>query len=218
MPTITAQQIIDKAEIVLQDTTNIRWPEAELLTWLNDSQREIAMLRPDVSNVTASMALVAGTRQSLPAAAAALIEVRRNMGTTGTTAGEAIRKVPVSILDSQVPNWHTGTATASVKHYVYDPRTPRIFYIYPPSLGTTQVEIAYDAPPAAVATIAGVISIDDEYSNAMLEYILFRAYSKDNEDIGNAQRAAAHRQMFDAMMGAKAQSDGTQMAQNNVKG
>ena len=218
MPTITAQQIIDKAEIVLQDTTNIRWAESELLGWLNDGQREVATFRPDISNVTASMALVAGTKQSLPATGAMLVEVRRNMGTGGATPGDAVRKVPVSILDSQIPGWHAVTATAVVKHYVYDPRTPRIFYVYPPSLGTTQIEIVYDAPPTALAAVGNTITIDDEYANSLLEYILFRAYSKDHEDIGNVQRAAAHRQLFESQLTGKAQADMAQVAAANVKG
>jgi len=218
MPTITAQSIINKAEIVLQDTTNIRWPEAELLTWLNDGQREVAAMRPDVTNVTASVALVAGTRQMLPAAGAALIAVRRNMGANGTTPGDAVRKVPIDLLDSQRPGWHTETASASVKHYCYDPRTPRIFYVYPPAVAATQVEIVYDAPPSDVATLAGVISLDDEYANMLLEYILFRAYSKDHEAIGNAERALAHRQMFDSMLSAKNTADSGQVAAANVRG
>ena len=168
MPTITAQAILNKAAIVLQDTTNIRWPTTELLGWLNDALREIASMRPDISNKTTSMALVAGTRQTIPADGAALLAVRRNMGSGGATPGDAIRKVPMDLLDSQRPGWHYETATPVVKHYVYDPRTPRTFYVYPPSLGATQVEIVYDAPPAALAAVGDTITVDDEYANTLL--------------------------------------------------
>ena len=217
MATITAQGIINKAKILLQDTTSIRWPETELLDWLNDGQREIASLRPDVSNKTALHTLVAGTKQALAAEAAALIEVRRNMGVNGTTPGDAIRKVPTHILDSQLPTWHSMTASAVVKHYCYDPRTPRLFYVFPPSLGTTQIEVAYDCAPADV-TIGAVIGIDDEYANAILEYVLFRAYSKDHEEIGNVQLATAHRVSFDALLGAKAAVDASQVSAVSVRG
>ena len=218
MPTITAQAILDKAKIVLQDTTSIRWPEGELLTWLNDAQREIASLRPDVSNVTASVALVAGTRQALPSAGAVLIAVRRNMGSDGATPGAAVRKVPLDLLDSQRPGWHTEAQSAAVKHYSFDPRTPRLYYVYPPAVAGTQVELVYDAPPAVVTTASGTITIDDEYANALLEYILFRAYSKDHEAIGNAERAMAHRQLFETLINNKNSSDAAQVAAANVKG
>ncbi len=218
MPTITAQTILNKAAILLQDTTNIRWPTTELLSWLNDGQREIAAMRPDVTNITASVALIAGTRQTLPAAGQQLLSVRRNMGTNGSTPGDAVRKVPMDLLDSQRPGWHYETATAVVKHYVYDPRTPRLYYVYPPSLGTTQVEIVYDAPPTSLAAVTDVISLDDEYANMLLEYVMFRAYSKDHDQIGNAERAMAHRQLFDSMLSAKNTVDSGQQAVVNVKG
>jgi hypothetical protein len=218
MPTILASAIINKAEIVLQDTTNVRWSESELLGWLNDGQREIALLRPDVSNVTASVALVAGTKQALPSTGTMLMKITRNMGTNGTTAGPAVRKVPQDLLDSQRPNWHTDTATAVVQHYTFDLRTPRIYYVWPPSLGTTQVEMVYAAPPADVAAIGNAITIDDIYANVLINYILYRAYSKDMELAGNAARAEAALNLFNAALGGKANADAASVAKDNIAG
>lgn len=218
MPTILASAIINKAEVILQDTTNVRWPETELLGWLNDGQREIALLKPDVSNKTGPAPLVAGTRQALPSDGVTLIKVTRNMGTNGTTAGEAIRKVPQDLMDSQTPGWHTTTATNVVKHYMYDSRAPRVYYVWPPSLGTTQVELVYGAPPADVATVSSVITVDDIYANALIDYVLFRAYSKDLELAGNAERAGAAKAMFQQSLGAKAQADAAALSKDNIDG
>jgi hypothetical protein len=212
MPTITAQSIIDKAQIILQDTTGIRWPEeTELLGWLNDGQREVAILRPDASTVTANMTTVAGTKQSLPAAGTALVNVMRTVG------GNAIRKVPQEILDAQRPGWHAESSGAA-KHYTYDPRTPRIFYVYPPSAGSVQLEIKYQAAPADVATIGGTITIDDVYANALIDYILFRAYSKDAEYTANDGRAMAARKSFENTLGLKAVADASAQPANNTAG
>jgi hypothetical protein len=218
MPTITAQSILNKAAIVLQDTTNIRWPVTELLTWLNDGQREISAMRPDVTNVIETVKLVPGTRQSLPATGQQLLAVRRNMLSSGLAGGDAIRKVPMDLLDSQRPGWHVEPISNVIKHYVYDPRTPRTYYVYPPANTTAWVEIVYDAPPAMLSNVTDVISLDDEYSNMLLEYVLFRAYSKDHDQIGNAERAMAHRQMFDSMLSAKNTVDSGQQSVVNVKG
>ena len=56
MATVKVIDLIDRAETVLQDTTNTRWAQAELLGYLNDAQREIVMQRPDakVTNATCS--------------------------------------------------------------------------------------------------------------------------------------------------------------------
>jgi len=52
--------------------------------------------------------------------------------------------------------------------------------------------------PATTTTI----NLDDTYANPLLDYMLYRAYSKDAEQAGNAQRAMAHYQaMADAING-----------------
>lgn len=205
MPTILASAIIDKAEIILQDTTNVRWTSDELLGWLNDAQREIALFKPDTSVKTTSVLLAAGTKQTLGSGstgdAIMLLKVVRNMGTTGTTAGNAIRVVSGEILDAQRPAWHTETSVATVQHVVYDPRNPKQFYVYPPNTGTGYVEVMYSATPAAVAAVSNVISVDDVFANAIMDYILYRAYSKDVEYAGNAERAVKHYTTFAASIG-----------------
>jgi hypothetical protein len=205
MPTILASAIVDKAEVILQDTTNVRWTADELLGWLNDAQREIALIKPDASVKTVAVQLVAGTKQTLGSGttgdAIMLLKVIRNMGTSGTTAGNAIRVVSGEILDAQRPAWHTETPVAAAVHFVYDPRNPKQFYVYPPNTGTGYVEVMYAASPTNVATLASTISVDDVFSNAILDYVLYRAYSKDVEYAGNADRAVKHFMAFQASLG-----------------
>ena len=50
---VTVNSIVDRVQAVLQDTTGVRWPvNNELVLWINDAQREIALLKPDASAVT----------------------------------------------------------------------------------------------------------------------------------------------------------------------
>ena len=47
---VTVQSVIDRVQKTLQDTTGVRWPVVdELVLWVNDAQREIALLKPDAS-------------------------------------------------------------------------------------------------------------------------------------------------------------------------
>lgn len=220
MPTILASAILTKVKTLIQDTTNIRWSDAELLGWLNDAQREISALRPDACSKTASVQLVTGTKQSVPADGTAIIKVIRNMGTTpGTTPGAAIRKVPMELLDSSTPNWHTETAVASVRHFMVDPRNPRMFYVYPPANGSNFAEVLYAAVPVDLTLVSQTIAVDDNYANPMIDFIAFRAYSKDNDLIGNADRAAMHRKLFNEYMAARMQVDSSvNVSRDNVKG
>ena len=39
--TLQGQHILSRVQNILQDNTNVRWTEGELLDYLNDGQREI---------------------------------------------------------------------------------------------------------------------------------------------------------------------------------
>lgn len=79
--TVTVQSVVDRVQAVLQDTTGIRWPVTnELVLWVNDAQREIALLKPDATAVNETVEMVTGTKQEIPAAGNRLLDVVRNMG------------------------------------------------------------------------------------------------------------------------------------------
>lgn len=194
---IPAQSVIRRCVETLQDPTSIRWPVAELVRYLNDGQREVALYRPDSMGTSATMTCVVGTKQSLPANGAKLIEVVRNV--TGTK--KAVRLTNREILDAQTPGWHNLAGVDEVLHYMYDPRDPRVFYVYPPATTSARLDIVYSAYPtditepadgALYTAVTGNIGLPDIYGNVLQDYILYRAYTKDSEYAGNAARAQAH--------------------------
>lgn len=212
MPTLQASYIIGRARTLLVDADSVRYPDSELLGWVNDGQREIVVLRPDANQKVANLTLVGGTRQSLPPDGYQLVDVFRNMG-TGATPGRGVRKVEREYLDASLPSWHSATPENDVQHYAYDPRTPRTFFVFPPAVAGRVVEIAYSAVPSLLTTTTDVIGVDDAYANVLLDYVMYRALAKDTEHPANAQRAMAYRQAFENSLGLKAQADGGQVAQ-----
>ena len=172
-----------------------------MLEWLNAGQREIAALAPDASAKIANLTLAAGTKQTLPSDLITLLKVVRNMGVGGATAGEVPRRTTAELLDLQRPTWHADTATLVVKNWVYDPRLPGFMYVYPPMSGATTVEIQYSAIPTDVADHNDPISLDDTYANPLLDYMLWRAFSKDVEIPGMYNNAASHRAAFERTLG-----------------
>lgn len=205
MSTITAQSVVDKVQVILQDTTGVRWPDSELLDWLNDGQREIVLYKPNAFIKNLAVRMAAGTKQSLPADGVQLIDVVRNMGTNGTTPGRAVRITMREVLDSQIPDWHSETPSSVVKHYVYSLLDPKNFYVYPPqpAAGQGHLEIVYGASPTDT-TLVGTITLDDIYQNVLVDYILYRAYSKDTEYAADQNRAAAHQNAYIAALTGKA--------------
>ena len=209
MATTKVVDILDRAAIILQDNTNVRFPNDELLKFFNDAQKEVVLHRPDAKMVNTTYACVDGSKQTLPSAALRLIEVVRNVG------GRAITQVQRRILDETLPNWHETTAgTNKIEHFVYDPADPKNFYVYPKGAsGAHSLEIVYSSAPSEISvsnfsTDVQVISLDDVYANCILDYVLYRSYQKDSEFAGNAQRAMMHYQSFANALGVKTQVDG----------
>jgi len=199
MATYTVTNLLNRASTLLQDPTNIRWPQAELVDWLNDGQREIAAFKPNAFVKNESFTLAAGSKQVLPAAGISLVDVPRNSN------GNAIRVVSREILDAQIPDWHTKTGTA-VKHYTYTAHDPKTFYVYPAVSGGS-VDIIYVSAPTD-ASIGGNITLDDIYAAALLNYVMYRAYSKDAEYAQNPALAKAYYDAFQAQLGGKATAEG----------
>ena len=213
--TLTGANLISRIQDILQDTTSIRWPEAELLRYINDAQREVCNLRPESTATTANTALVVWTKQSLPSGGLRLIRVTRNMSSAAgnATGGRAVRLVDVDILNTQEPNWHDPTVsgdaahTTTVKHYIFDEDNPRSFYVYPGASSTsTFLEIVYSAAPTDLANTSATLHVDDIFANAVIDYVLFRCYLKDAEYAGNQQRAGTHFQLFSSSLGAGGQA------------
>ena len=191
---LTASDVLTRAADIIQDQTNVRWPSDELLRYLNDARREVAIARPDLYATTASVTLAAGTKQSLPSDGMRLMDVTRNM--PSGNPGAAMRIVEREILDAQKPNWHLETQTAGLKHFMYDERNPRVFYVYPPATAGHQVELVYGKTPTEITNTSTQLADEDIYTGAIVDYVCYRAFSKDAEYAGNGTRAVAHYQQF----------------------
>lgn len=204
MATTKVATLIDTAGIILQDTSQVRFPQAELMTFLNDAQREIVLHRPDARTVNGNMTCVAGSKQSIPATGLRLIDVVRN------DSGRAITQIDRKILDETLPDWHNtaADATKKIEHFVYDPADPKNFYVYPNATASMDIEIIYSTAPADLTySSTQVITLDDIYANAILDYMLYRAYQKDSEYAGNADRSMMHYQSFANALGIKSRAD-----------
>ena len=212
--------VIDRAQRILNDTTAVRWPAADLLDWLNEGQQAAVRIAPEAYTVTANMQLAEGVRQNLVSMATAastevplrLIEVTRNVtDATGLPALKVVRMVTRRALDQANPDWPTETGVALVDHYMFDSRNPKEFMVYPPQPATGQgfVEVVYSAEPAPLTDAADPIVLDDSYAPALVDYIVHRALSTDAEYGQNPAKVAQH---FNQFMGALTQKSGIDLA------
>jgi len=223
---VKVSDIISRARILLNDQDGTRWLDNELVSWINDAQKLIALVRPDSSVSNSTVTLVAGTKQSIPAGGFRLLDIIRNIALDGITGGRSIRVVDREVLDSQDPMWHTTTAAGTIKHFIYDNRNPLAYYVYPPAIAGTKIEVMYSVSPTEIVynsgNVAGTMNTDltvaDIYLESVLNYAMYRAYSKDAEFSQNPQLAAGYLQTVYSMLGIKTQKDVAFSPDLNSKG
>jgi len=208
MGTLTGEYLLARASEVVQDDDHITWTSDQFLEWINDAQRATVLVKPDSNVSTGSVQLVAGTLQSI--SGIRLQSVIRNMGSDGLTPGNAIRLVQRGIKDEADPSWHTDTASLTILEYIYDDRDPKHYYVSPPPdtvAANVYVEISQVVEPTALSAITDTIDLEDIYTPAMLEWILYRAFSREAEEVQDVSRAAAHVERFFALNDKKMNMD-----------
>jgi hypothetical protein len=213
---IAVADLVSRAGHILQDEDNVRWTVDELIEWVNDAARETIVRRPAARAVIAVLSLVAGTRQSLSTTAVQLLDVVRNLAADGVTPGRAIRRVDRQLLDDQYPDWHTQKQQAKIRHFTFDERAPKVFYVYPPAIAATKVEALQSELPPTVAVIGDTLDMGAEYLNVLVSYICFRALSKDSEFANGTIAAAFYQAFIDAVTDGSAKTTANSPNENSV--
>ncbi len=212
-----ASDVISRVRNLLNDTdsANYRWTTSELLSAINDAQGVIATHRPDASSVVGDVTLVEGSAQTITGKR--LIDVVGNVSAAGVL-GRAVTLVDGSVIDAFDPSWRSGVKKSSAKHYIYDPRNPLVYEVYPPVLADTKLRIKYASNPAPVSAEGNTLSVSDAYLEPVVMYVMFKAYSKDAEFSGNAVLAAQYLGLFNSLLGIKTTKDNSFSPAANRRG
>lgn len=229
-----ARDVMRSASITLQDSGTVRWIPTELLGYLNDGIREIVARKPNATTKTVTLTMAAGTLQELPEEYTILSDVTRNLTlghgeAGGPVGGGAVRPIERTILDAQIPGWQDATVMPFAKkvvHVIYDPTDLRHFYVAPGNDGTGKVEAVVGFMPDPIATPANVLVVDeftgevpvpDLYRNALVDFVLHRAFAKDGASAGAAQRSVAHLEKFTAALSSIGQAEAAVSLSSSVR-
>lgn len=213
-------EILDRARTIIQDETNVRWSLRELLMWLNDGIMVISDLKPSSVAKTVAVPLASGTLQAIPTGYASILRPVRNVRTD--SADRKPRRIVTIVSEASLnalnPAWHDEYAVRHVQqaqHFLFDESNPKAFYVYPGNDGTGALEMVLAAIPTPV-TVTGdaenlenyaiTYPLDPTFGPPLLDYVLFRAYTKDAQFVGSAQRAALYMQQFATALGVKVQT------------
>lgn len=230
---MTAAELLTRAAVILHDTDHVRWPLSELVDWINDAQRAIVLAKPSANPQTVNLDLIRGTRQSLtdPTHLCLLRLPRNILQIDPVRGGRAIRPVTREQLDTSSPYWHDPVEVPyrkEVRQYVFDEANPREFYVYPGNDATGIVEAVVSVLPTAVvpaddgdandiASYESVaLGLSEPYAVVILDYVLYRAFSKDDMPADNS-RAQIHYQAFATALGVKIQAEAANSPNSRAK-
>lgn len=218
----TGREIIKRAAILLNDEDHVRWTLPELCDWINEAVRATVLAKPSAKSESRVVALGQGTLQHVPATGdplpLALLAIRRNIKDPGQPGrgGRAVTRTSITGLDAQEPNWHDPKFVPfkrEARQYTFDEEVPLEFYVFPGNDGTGHVEAVLSVLPTPlaasgaadeIASYGGDVGLPEPYSVPLLDYVLYRAQSKD-DDGANAGRAMAHYTQFATALGIKVQ-------------
>jgi hypothetical protein len=189
---ITGTQISGRAGILLQDTSGTRWdPTTERLAWINDGRREMAILKPAVFGAAANEithTLTTGCKQRIATTDAYKIaSVDYNV-----TSGVAIRPTTQDQLDAFKPAWRGDTGD-DVQNWFSDQTDPLSFWVYPASTGNIKAHVHISPPD--LASLDDVALPFDIYEPVLVNYVCYRALSKEDE-AGAVAKAQAFYALF----------------------
>lgn len=185
----TAQNIIDEVRRIIHDETSgsYRWSDAELIDYINAATRQIVQLVPSANTIEEVVTISNDiARQALPSGGLAFVKVARNYADDGTTPQGVVRRVEKDVLDTYDPDWEYDTTIKAdganfFEHYCHDPKEPSVYYLYPPQAAANKkVALVYGDTPDAVTIVSDTFPLDDEYRNAAVQYIIYRALTKES--------------------------------------
>ena len=201
-------EILNTVRTITNDPNDVVYSLSQKEQALNEGIRAVSLHRPDSAAITTNVALVSGTKQSLPSDCVRLIRVIRNKsGPGGTTTGKSVRLMDLNRISDRVVDWHNVTGD-DVLEYGYEQSNQNTFWVYPHigSASNKFVEVIYQRSIPDVVS-ADTFPINDLYSVAVKEWMLYSLWSSDNEQSPNYAMALKKLEVFFTLLGLKGESD-----------
>jgi len=198
---ISVDTILDSASGTLLDRARRTWSRSDLLGWLNEALTATVFLKPDAYPIQGFVTLQPGIAQTLPEGGVALFDISDNL-----VSGRSVTQTDLALLQEENRFWPAATREVDIENYAADPRTPRLFYVFPPNDGTGSVRATYGAvPPVLTGSSGEVLPFPDSYQNALKNFVLAEAYAK-NSKKQDLAKSAAYRNDWRTSLGLKAQA------------
>lgn len=197
---MTPADVITEVRKLLQDTlAPLRYSDADLLGYLNQTVKRMVTIRPDLFNKLATVTLTPNdVMQSLPADAHRLIDIYYVVGKNSVT------EVERPMMQRTYPQWVSDPAGTPL-NFIRHERNPTKFFVYPKPAPGTEVVLEYVAVPADYGLSDTITAPTDGYLPALVDGVMFLASSIDDEHV-DSNRAQLFLQSFTQALGVDLQS------------
>jgi len=202
-----ASDVLTRVRTQLIDTRQpYRWLDDELLLWLTDAQRAVVTAVPDTTaTFVGAFPLAASARQTLPPNTNRLLTIHYSgllgelQNPTSTSKFYTMRLAERDQLDAVDPFWRNRRANRPPDTYVYDPLSPLDFWVTPtPAVSNTYaVAMNLSIMPSSVSTLTTPLVLTDRWMDALVNYVMFRAHSKETAHAGGLALAQTYKALFE---------------------
>ncbi|AWK83560.1 DUF6682 family protein [Photobacterium damselae] len=181
--------IIARVARELIDSAMIRWRREDLVAYLGEAFNAIVVRRPSLSSKTVTLD-VTDSPVSIPEDGFALLSVE-------SVDDIAVQYVLIEKLDQLNPYWRKekGAPSCWTKREGEDRR----FWLYPQPNESVRVSICYAQAPI-VTPDTDFIDIPPIFLGALIDFMMYRAYSRDSENPMEATKSQLHFQSFALFM------------------
>lgn len=221
---LLASVVTDEVGAILNDMEagheHTRWPESELLVYLTEAISAIAQGKPSVFTVSAQISLAPGSTQRLPDAYCKLLNIQFNVNQDGSEGSNVLPGVYELQQAFQKPFC---SFDGVIQSYSYFPSSDRYFDVTP----AVPQGLSYTPQVRAILMVTPQVVTDSNqplffpgsdpslYQAALVDWLLYRCYSKDEQSNTSLERSQAHFKSFMTYVGIAAMSyQATQKAQS----
>lgn len=173
------------------------WSQEEILEYAQDAENEACERADLIIDETTNLTNVSvNTSTGTYALAVTITDIKSAKMANGT---EPLMETSERVLDNTVPSWRSATGTP--RSYAKTPTNNIIIYPKPATADTINMTVArFPNTPMAVD---GGPEVDARYHAGLLEWILHRAYMKNDSETLNVDKANDHAKKFEAFFGPK---------------
>lgn len=188
--TVTANDVISAARVLLNDTdTQPRNSDPDMMDWLNEALNMALTANPALFSQIGQHVCISGFRQQ--------VETPRSVAVLDVFG---VPQTDAATLTQFIPGWHNGTQGAA-QNWMRVAQEPLAFEVYPPSPNGQVLTILYVESPAPLTSLADLVPMTENYQPALIDYLVARASSIDDEHVLSG-RAAAFNDRFTAAVRA----------------